>query len=227
ERVQWAAALAGRRKRACSGGQHRRQRGQRVGPDRRGAPAQIAAHRIPRRGIGAVCGGRLPRSRGRRRGRRRLIRRLQRIQLRQRRDRRGLIVGGQRARGHHIADRGHLAAQKLQKRRLPGRGVQRQIRIVHRIDDLHLDVVELSLPVGGGGPRGEQTFRQLLLSVAEVGVPRFQLLLQLLDRLGGAAGLLLVGGQRRGTHRCAGRRVTARRRSEIPLLGDRVSVLVE
>ena len=56
--------------------------------------------------------------------------------------------------------------------------------------------LQLLLPVGGGGVRVEQHLGQLALGVAELAVAVLQLLVQLLHRVGGAAGLLLIGRQR-------------------------------
>ena len=61
--------------------------------------------------------------------------------------------------------------------------------------------LQLLLPVGGGGVRGQQHLRQLALGVADLAVAVLHLRVQLLHRVGGAAGLLLVGGQRRSVRR--------------------------
>src|SRR5262249_61904901 len=121
-------------------GQQRRQRGQGVGSEGRAAEGGVGQRgvkqrnlRIRQRGIGRAGIGFSPRRRGGRSWRRPRIGRLrlsrgrrlvcgrQCIQSCQRRDGLGLIVGGQRARRDHSADRGDLTGQKLQKRRPAGR----------------------------------------------------------------------------------------------------------
>ena len=127
----------------------------------------------------------------------------------QRRRRLGLILGSQSPRLEYFADRGDLTAQELQERLLARRSVQRHRRVVNRLDDLLLDVVELLLALGGRGPGAQHRLGQFALSLAELAVAVLHLVVQLAYRVSGAPRLLLIG-------RHAG--LAARRRCGGPLL---------